>query len=517
MRLFTCAGLVCAFALGVACSKNSSDERTGISSAALVTAPGQPGNLGMPHIDPSAVFSRRTGAEDTFATSYSDYGSWNGELAQTAWAFSTDAQSWTLCKGVSPGPGCGAPLRKLSNHRNWLGKSSLAENGAGDVVMFTLVDTDGQGNTAERLVALISNDGGRTFGDHDAIEVNGDNCNDGWEDLPHATFDKTTDPPTVWVAWRHNGKGPVGGCVRRGHLVGNPANGIQWDLGSTPVPHWFNDPLWGVGGIMIQAGRGSATVVYSTSGHLFACPEAGTVSMGWASATSFDGGQTWDPNLSPSDVALTGIDIAPGFRWCGVRRSQVPVQMSFREFGYVRTPSGDDWVAVPDMAARGVRIFQSASQGHAWRERCADRWISPIWGQERPLCPTPALPADGPTVFRPTIASDANGRLMVMFYTSDAADANVAVKLFGHVNPRTSPALPTGGWQELAGFLQQPFQVRGQSLALGETMSFAVRPGPGCGGPPGQGDPNDGEFFPFWVFMDGPQPIIKDRRIVLMP
>jgi hypothetical protein len=107
---------------------------------------------------------------------------------------------------------------------------------------------------------------------------------------------------------------------------------------------------------------------------------------------------------------------------------------------------------------------------------------------------------------------------MVMYYTSNATDTQVAVRLWGQTKPRATPVLPIGGWQELTPFLESPFTVTNQPLVLGETMSFAVRPGPGCGAiTPMLVDPNDGVFFPFWSFMDLDVFHLKETKIELTP
>jgi hypothetical protein len=103
----------------------------------------------------------------------------------------------------------------------FIGNPYLASDGIGDVVYVGEVDTDGNAsNGAERIIALISGDGGIHF--DNAQWVNDDphnGCNSGNQRMPHVTFDTTVSPPQVWVVWGNNNSGNYGGCIRHGRIL----------------------------------------------------------------------------------------------------------------------------------------------------------------------------------------------------------------------------------------------------------------------------------------------------------
>ncbi len=76
--------------------------------------------------------------------------------------------------------------------------------------------TDEKDMSVNRIAAGNSVDGGTSF--ENVVLVNDDQCTNGVQDLPYATFDTTTQPPTLWVVWRHKGGNVFGGCIRHGTL-----------------------------------------------------------------------------------------------------------------------------------------------------------------------------------------------------------------------------------------------------------------------------------------------------------
>ena len=150
---------------------------------------------------------------------------------------------------------------------------------------------------------LISTDGGKTFPTYQMVNDFG--CANGVQDQPSAAMDPTTDPPTLWVSFRHQGStlATSGGCVRGGqffgdHIVWNRGTGQQ-QLANNPATSIANmvgeDLISSQGGIHVQAGEGVVTVVYSTTANFGTlsspcCPKTGPKGVGWQSVSSFDGG-----------------------------------------------------------------------------------------------------------------------------------------------------------------------------------------------------------------------------------
>jgi hypothetical protein len=145
------------------------------------------------------------------------------------------------------------------------GQPSLASDGHGNVV-YAMRASDKVG-TINRIAAGISTDGGTSF--ENVVLVNDDQCTNGTQDMPYATFDTTTQPPTLWVVWRHKGGGVFGGCIRHGtlDLTTGPPDGCAG--GHLPVIHWLDpgqdvdkmDHDFGIGGnsqggLIVQAGDG---------------------------------------------------------------------------------------------------------------------------------------------------------------------------------------------------------------------------------------------------------------------
>lgn len=198
----------------------------------------------------------------------------NGALYSKRWDVSMAGSADCLSKTVLPSP---TPTL--------LGSPSVAADGRGNVVYVGLADTDFNPNTAERVVAMISIDGGQHFNNMVYVnDDNGDSCNAGQQDLPHATFDTTVFPPTLYVVWRHKNSGHYGGCIRHGIIQSSsilndagcpiPQSFISWEGGqngngkSKSIANMKQSCTGlgcsvGQGGLMVQAGDGAVTVMYS--------------------------------------------------------------------------------------------------------------------------------------------------------------------------------------------------------------------------------------------------------------
>jgi hypothetical protein len=280
-----------------------------------------------------------------------------------------------------------------------MGAPSLAADGRGDVVYVGLGDTDGDPtNGAERVVAMISVDGGQHF--NTMQFVNDDSgCSSGIQDLPHATFDTTVFPPELYVVWRHNGAGTFGGCIRHGSLnfsgtsndagcfISQPSidwrgrNGGQSETVGPLQRFCANGPCFnGQGGMMVQAGDGAVTVMYAGND---APPKANCAAFGaavasvqgWATVTSYDEGVTWTNDLT--------LFLSTNYFWC-MGDTSTQVFTGLRDFGFVRAGNGHLYAAVHD-TPNTIRVFESANRGAGWREFCpANIGLQPDGGPSTP-------------------------------------------------------------------------------------------------------------------------------------
>jgi hypothetical protein len=152
------------FAVAMALNACSRESPTGSQTQALIDA-----GLGSTTVrghasSPSAVFTHVPPARggDVLAVGYDEF----GPTSPVGWSFSNDRGiSWTPCNMIDTGiyAGCnGGPATLATPTMTWLGKSSLAADGRGNVVYVTLA---ADVSTSPTLVAAtLSTDGGRTFG-----------------------------------------------------------------------------------------------------------------------------------------------------------------------------------------------------------------------------------------------------------------------------------------------------------------------------------------------------------------
>jgi hypothetical protein len=277
---------------------------------------------------------------------------------------------------------------------NFMGNPYIAADGLGDVVYVGEVDTDGNPNNgAEMIIALVSGDGGQHF--DQAQWVNDDphnGCNQGHQRMPHVTFDTTTSLPTVWVAWGNNNAGNYGGCIRHGTIINGVRNvGGCNQLNFTTI-NWITNPdgassesvsnmkqscsgvcSVGQGSLMVQAGDGAVTVMYSgndsaptIAGGVMGCPggiNAHTTNMGWGTVTSNDNGHSWstDPWIFNEPNANTYV-------WCQGGTTHTAF-VGLRDYGFTRASNGHLYAAL-HTAIDTIRVWESDDKGHHWREWC---------------------------------------------------------------------------------------------------------------------------------------------------
>jgi hypothetical protein len=205
---------------------------------------------------------------------------------------------WLTCDVTNVPAGCngGSGTPPVPGQTTWIGKGAMAADGLGHVVYVVLGSNVGP-TVPNFVVAIVSSDDGQHFTvPAQLVNEPGGDCDPATEDLPDVTFDYTTQPATLWVAWRHKNGSSYGACVRRGQV--SPA-GIQWldhvrSVGGMDREDDFN-PSMGQGGIRIVAGDGVVSIGYSNNDQLASCPSTALISMAWGTVTSYDNGQNWTP------------------------------------------------------------------------------------------------------------------------------------------------------------------------------------------------------------------------------
>jgi hypothetical protein len=407
---------------------------------------------------------------------------------------------------------------------------------------------EGGQDNVDQIIAVVSTDGGRTFnGDHVAI-VNDGHCSGGTIDQPAASFDYTTEPPTLWVVYRHavNPNAHDGACVRRGFLNSANSNRITWLDDSLDLQNFFGEGGSGIGSVRIQAGDGAVTVVYTNTdatpntnpGCFPGAPPTSLNSFATEALTSFDNGHDWQTKsrLFHSD----------SWAACALS-SKVQMGGPIRNFDFVRAPDGTSYVIAQYDQWR-ARLFKSRLEGAgsngntdaAWSEWCpgtatddaganTSNW-TPIgvacpeanWTFVRTdppgtTCATISMVGTVETscaIAWPMIAADDQDRLAVAYYESDDTNEFLHVKVWSNATPRTS----TSTWQSLivplpgppvalagdAGVDFDPFSCTGDaggcgSRSTGDYESMTVRLGlgaPACG--------VQGSFFPVWTAVNPP-------------
>lgn len=468
------------------------------------------------------------------------------------WAFSSNGGiTWTVCNADNVNGCNGGPVNTaaIPGFKNFLPHASVAAEGSGSrVVYVTLADTDQNPKTAERVVASVSTDGGRTF--QRAFSLNEpsllpNDCNDGVQDMPHVGVDNTTSPATFWLVWRND---RAGGCIRRFFL----------DVTSTPVPlddapralplSWLGGSS-GIfsaqpGGLKVQAGDGVVTVVYQDTDFLVPCKSKQETSVGWGSISSFDNGESW---TGPALIFRTDH-----FRPCildDAKTKQPFVTNSIRAFDFIRTSTGIDYVAI-NSDFESIRLFMSPAAGtldtrngiSPWFEWCPrtntfqgdPQTPARNWQAAGQQCLFAAFYGDNFVGLEPALAADGDGRLSVTYCEGDfASPGQLKVRYQGNVNP-LQPTVPNGpDFQSTRLTLPftPPSDIKNLSQAkltvsqpLGSYAAIAPRSSltgpisePGCNGNTTQGPPPNYDFFPFWVQPNGTSPEIATRQVVLTP
>jgi len=410
-----------------------------------------------------------------------------------------------------------------------------------------IAEQDGGADNVDDIVAVVSTDGGRTFQSDHVKFVNDGHCSDGKQDQPAAAFDYTTTPPTLWVAYRHAGSPghSYGACVRRGFLDPSNGNRITWLEDSLDVQNFFGEGGAGIGALLVQAGDGAVTVVYTntdaTPEECFpADPPTSLNSFATEALTSFDDGHTWQTK--------SRMFHSDSWAACALS-SKVQMGGSVRNFGFTRAPDGTYYVIAQYDQWR-ARLFRSRMHGvgsngnsdGAWSEWCpatatddagADTSNWTAVGVECPQSNWTFVRADPPggscstismpgtveascAVAWPTIAADDQNRLAISYYESDDQNQVFHVKVWTNATPRT----PTSSWQSAtiplpsppvtlfgdAGTDFDPFNVPicddaggCGSRSMGDYESMTVRFGSGapvCGA--------QGSFFPVWTVVNPP-------------
>jgi len=510
---------------------------------------GPGGSVAPSEQEPSAVWTQ----PDTLLVGYND--ETPGGATTMGWAFSNNGGvTWKKCASNNPGNCNTKPIDTglVGKSVTFVRHPAVATDGLGNGVYVTLADTDGSPDSAERVVGMISTDGGKTFGA--AQPLNADSCDNGEQDMPHAAFDYTPSPATLWVVWRHRGVtqgGSFGGCIRRFFI--QPMKMAPPKLTPLDDAHSVDgmdleDITGSQGGLKVQAGDGVVTVVYSNTDHVFTCPDTSLRGLAWASVSTFDNGHHWVDN--------DRIFHTESFRWCVLGTPPV-VQNSIRAFDFVRTMTGFYYVVVND-AVDTIRLFMSPAAGtkgrigpgdttRNWFEWCPKTETAPgdpqtpVWNWHAPFpflgtqkpdepCAAAFYQAPGGVALLPSISADANDRLSISFYENDPmSPGSLIVSYAGNVNPnepnvlggpdfrRTPTSVPVAGPFGLPAPLSTPaktvFQPLGSLVSMTPRTPTGSVTEPGCG----VAIAENATFYPFWVQRSGTSPQIATRQMFLTP
>jgi hypothetical protein len=138
--------------------------------------------------------------------------------------------------------------------------------------------------------------------------------------------------------------------------------------------------MTGQGGLMVQAGDGAVTVMYSANDDppqpTCTASGAGVPSqMGWGTVTTYDKGINWttDPLIFQTS----------SYVWC-MGDTTHQVFTGLRDFGFTRAGNGHLYAAVHS-DPNEIRVFESDNRGAAWREFCpANIGLQPDGGPGTP-------------------------------------------------------------------------------------------------------------------------------------
>lgn len=403
------------------------------------------------------------------------------------WASAIPTMPFLVCNGDLNNVLCASPVGKIPNHVSHKSNGGVASDGGKHVVLAELVNTGGDTH-AERVAVYLSNNNGTAFFLPPSGEVNGSNCSGGTMDQVHVAFDLTESTPNFYVVWRHKDGGFYGGCFRKGMLVVDPmtldATDVSWLTPAKDIGAMISeDSFSGQGGLLVQAGDGAMSVVYSTTGNIVDCPDTGHKGVGWEVVTTRNDGTNWTNSKR--------VFHSDNFVWCAFNAK---MGKNFRDFSFVRAPdSGDYFVAVND-EKNSIRVFHSASQGWQWRQ------IHQI------IVNDPG--SDGGTaalsVLYPTLAVDGNGRLALFYYVSNGVNDMVGppdTVSRPMIAACINPAAQTPAWQGPVPVSTFSTVVSADGGTINGTDPF--RPwgdwaGMAVEGPNTRGCGHDGMFWPFW-------------------
>lgn len=319
------------------------------------------------------------------------------------WAWSSDGTTWHQCNAASPGCGSGGGLvPRAPTQATWAGDPQIAADPSQPqvVVAANLANSIQNANADPDLVVVSTSlDGGRTFIQTQIASTGA--CAGGVQDMEAIAFDPTTSPATLWVAWRHvvNQLATAGACVVAGHVDAS-TGAVLWTTPARQVPNLdHQDTLWGIGGVMIQAGDGIVTLAYSNTDHTFFNCEQDR-ELRWFTVSSGDDGATWGPNNL--------VHHTTSFEWCLFNNQ---ILNTIRAFGFVRGVDGIYWMAVHD-SHESIRVFESFDLGVHWV--AVHRVLQP----------------QGGSLLFPTLASDARGRVALSYSSAtDFGDISIARNL----------------------------------------------------------------------------------------
>ncbi len=534
-----------------ACSKSHEGETVARSSAAI-TPENDAGAgttvAGRSTQEPSGAFANARALVVGFNTNINN-------VQSQGWAVSNDFGlsfqrqcdfNGTSLLAADAGPSCAPVPIPVNSHIptgsdggeiwKWAGDPTVVADGRGDVAYVSMGNPSVGASGADFVAVAVSQNGGGSW--DSTVIANDTGCGNGVQDQPNAVFDYTTDPPTLWVVWRHAGLGTIGtsgACVRRGVVdkSGGPAK-----------IRWLDDPHTVTGlanvyqyGMAIAAGDGVVTVMYS-NGFTFlpnlgscttCCPDnGGLFTMSFGTVDSFDDGATWDDNAQ--------IYSSPSYQWCVIGGAAgVPgkgsVLAGLRPFGLVRAPGGMEYAVIQD-SRHTARLFMSPAAGlkgyeaptttiRTWFEWCpgtptssvdggpTSNWKSSGSGSDLPPCGRPAIESDpgntGLDLVFPTIAADGRGSLAIgnvqQLTNGVGAPVTVNYAIRGIVDPqRPGAVLQPPRFLSPAGF-QLP--TGGFFRPIGDYGWMAVRPNvaspplskPGC--------TTTNDFFPLYTANDG--------------
>lgn len=360
------------------------------------------------------------------------------------------------CPPVPPPPGGTLPWQ-------WSGDPVVRADGRGNLVYLSLGDPTTDQDAAHFIVAAVSSNGAASFAS--SVLVNDAGCGSSGVspavDQPNATFDFTTDPPTLWVVYRFFGAGTqtfAGACVRRGVVDTTGTPHVRWldqarsvdGLGASGfgLPYTYGVAIAaGDGVVTVMSGAGTSFMPNSNgkNPHDDPCPDDNPDpnGMAWATVDSFDNGMNWVDNAKIFHSERT--------QWCvlaespNTRGGSLPtvgkVLMGLRSFGIARAPGGIEYAVLQDTNTT-ARLFMSPAAGikgwqnptstiRTWYEWCpgtptsdasagpTSNWKSTGTGNgDAPACATPAIqPAQGGAgalprdLVWPTIAADGRGNI----------------------------------------------------------------------------------------------------------